>query len=399
MQYIQSNKFTDNTLSIYTSMPFERSTITATNLLIYMMKNKTETYDSKQKFISALNLAYGMKLYFGLSSYGDDLMLSMRVQYIRQDLVEDTNYMSRVVDLIDQALFHSVFDMNNFEEAKYLLKTKLQRMLDDPDSLAVYSTFLNMDTDHKISIPVQGFLEDLDTISLEEILDVYKTFRGLEKHVYFCGLMDPLMKSYLESIDVNRELISHHTLLQDTLYKEHIIQKDISQSSLCLVYETNIDIFSSSYYALYLMNCILGQSPSSLLFNEVREKKSLCYSVQSSLIRFDGVLMIYCGTSKENLEYALQVIDQQIDRLCHMDYEDTLLEIAKKDCIDSLIAASDQPFSLISQWFLDSLLHRSMTREDKIEAIQAVTKEDIQRVSQQLRKVSCVIVEEKEYEI
>ena len=50
---------------------------------------------------------------------------------------------------------------------------------------------------------------------------------------------------------------------------------------------------------MFVMNSLLGQSPTSLLFEEVREKHSLCYSISSYLIQFDGALIITLGTNKE----------------------------------------------------------------------------------------------------
>ena len=52
MNYIQTQKFSDVYVSCKTMMPFNRNTITALNVLVYMMKAKTEKMDSKQKLAS-----------------------------------------------------------------------------------------------------------------------------------------------------------------------------------------------------------------------------------------------------------------------------------------------------------------------------------------------------------
>ena len=69
MNYIQTQKFSDVYVSCKTMMPFNRNTITALNVLVYMMKAKTEKMDSKQKLASTLNLAYGTKISYGLTSF------------------------------------------------------------------------------------------------------------------------------------------------------------------------------------------------------------------------------------------------------------------------------------------------------------------------------------------
>lgn len=399
MNYIQSNKFSDTSVSIRTLLPLDKKTITALNVLVYMMQTKTEKYASKQVLVSSLNNAYGTKLSFGLTSYGKQVMINMRVQYIRTDWIDDENYVEMVRSLIDEVLFHSILDESSFEEAKYLLKTRLERMIDDPDSLSIYKLFETLDTDHEISIPVQGSLSALDMLTLSDVSKVYEMYRNGNKYVYVCGMLDDVLKGYFESISSCDSFTSKHSLLVADKASVHTFSRDISQSSIAQLYTTNIEFTSKDYYALLLMNSILGQSPTSLLFEEVREKHSLCYSIHSSLIRFDGALIIQLGTKKENIDKALSLIQEQISRIVSLDFDVELLEIARKDCIDGLIVGQDQPFSLIETAFLNDLLNRNLNLEDKIELLNQVQIEDVQRVASNLALAQTVIVEEESYEI
>ena len=104
MNYISSNKFSDVSVAIRTQLPLERSTITAYNILVYMLKTKTELFKTKQALISNLNEAYGMKLACGLSSYGADLILTTRIQYIRSDWIEEEDYIHKVKEITETAV-------------------------------------------------------------------------------------------------------------------------------------------------------------------------------------------------------------------------------------------------------------------------------------------------------
>ena len=390
MNYISSNKFSDVSVAIRTQLPLERSTITAYNILVYMLKTKTELFKTKQALISNLNEAYGMKLACGLSSYGADLILTTRIQYIRSDWIEEEDYIHKVKEITDQVLFHSVLDEASFEEAKYLYRNKLTRILDDPDGLAIYTCLTTLNTNHEISIPIQGSLDDLDQLTLQDIQNVYSAYLKADKHIFVCGCLDEEMKTYLERMDSTRSLLP----ILD--YQEEIIEKNISQSSIALVYATSTDILSEDYYKMFVMNSLLGQSPTSLLFEEVREKHSLCYSISSYLIQFDGALIITLGTNKENIEKAIDLINQQIQRIIDLDFDPELLNTAKKDCIDSLIVAQDYPFSQIDQRFMDVLLSRDTDRDKKIKHIQKVSLEDVSAAAKKLKKISSVIVKEVE---
>lgn len=396
MNYISSNKFSDVSVAIRTQLPLERSTITAYNILVYMLKTKTELFKTKQALISNLNEAYGMKLACGLSSYGADLILTTRIQYIRSDWIEEEDYIHKVKEITDQVLFHSVLDEASFEEAKYLYRNKLTRILDDPDGLAIYTCLTTLNTNHEISIPIQGSLDDLDQLTLQDIQNVYSAYLKADKHIFVCGCLDEEMKTYLERMDSSSKLNSTRSLLPILDYQEEIIEKNISQSSIALVYATSTDILSKDYYKMFVMNSLLGQSPTSLLFEEVREKHSLCYSISSYLIQFDGALIITLGTNKENIEKAIDLINQQIQRIIDLDFDPELLNTAKKDCIDSLIVAQDYPFSQIDQRFMDVLLSRDTDRDKKIKNIQKVSLEDVSAAAKKLKKISSVIVKEVE---
>lgn len=396
MNYISSNKFSDVSVAIRTQLPLERSTITAYNILVYMLKIKTELFKTKQALISNLNEAYGMKLACGLSSYGADLILTTRIQYIRSDWIEEEDYIHKVKEITDQVLFHSVLDEASFEEAKYLYRNKLTRILDDPDGLAIYTCLTTLNTNHEISIPIQGSLDDLDQLTLQDIQNVYSAYLKADKHIFVCGCLDEEMKTYLERMDSSSKLNSTRSLLPILDYQEEIIEKNISQSSIALVYATSTDILSEDYYKMFVMNSLLGQSPTSLLFEEVREKHSLCYSISSYLIQFDGALIITLGTNKENIEKAIDLINQQIQRIIDLDFDPELLNTAKKDCIDSLIVAQDYPFSQIDQRFMDVLLSRDTDRDKKIKNIQKVSLEDVSAAAKKLKKISSVIVKEVE---
>lgn len=396
MNYISSNKFSDVSVAIRTQLPLERSTITAYNILVYMLKTKTELFKTKQALISNLNEAYGMKLACGLSSYGADLILTTRIQYIRSDWIEEEDYIHKVKEITDQVLFHSVLDEASFEEAKYLYRNKLTRILDDPDGLAIYTCLTTLNTNHEISIPIQGSLDDLDQLTLQDIQNVYSAYLKADKHILVCGCLDEETKTYLERMDSSSKLNSTRSLLPILDYQEEIIEKNISQSSIALVYATSTDILSEDYYKMFVMNSLLGQSPTSLLFEEVREKHSLCYSISSYLIQFDGALIITLGTNKENIEKAIDLINQQIQRIIDLDFDPELLNTAKKDCIDSLIVAQDYPFSQIDQRFMDVLLSRDTDRDKKIKNIQKVSLEDVSAAAKKLKKISSVIVKEVE---
>ena len=64
--------------------------------------------------------------------------MDVRFQFVRPDWIEDENYVNKIKDIMDQALFHSVLDEENFKESVYLLKNRLLAQMDDPANLYGY---------------------------------------------------------------------------------------------------------------------------------------------------------------------------------------------------------------------------------------------------------------------
>lgn len=395
MKYIEQSKFSQTIVSFRYILPFEKETITGYNLLCYMLKSKTEDFDNKQIISYEFNKNYGMKMSISLTVYGNQLSFQVQFRFIRLDWIEKKNYTESIIHIMDQFIDHPVFTEENLKESKYLLRNRLFAQKDDPATVAVLESLHMISKDHSISISTNGYEDEIDEITLEDICHLYNRFPS--PLIYAAGKLDSTLETYLSQIKQTEECHADYEILMDTLsYKEKYILKEIEQTYISKVYATKIDTRDPSYYSLLVMNSILGQSPVNLLFTEIREKNSYCYSIGSSLIRFDGALYIYAGCDSENVNAILDLMDQQIVRLQTMDYSDELLEQAKKDLIDGLLAGFDEEYIYIERQFLSDLLNQNGCTEEKIKKIQNVTKEDISHCANLLSQISLAVVKEDE---
>ncbi|MGM9948347.1 insulinase family protein [Floccifex sp.] len=395
MEYIKQTKFSESIVSFRFIVPFEKETITAYNILCYMLKSKTEEFENKQQMAHVFNKNYGMKMSVGLSVYGQSLSLQLQFRFIRSDWIQKESYGMSLIHIIDQFLFHPVFTMENLKESQYLLKNRIQTQMDDPFTLSVLSALQIISNSHSISIPTSGYIEQVDQVTLKDIELLYKT---LDKPLVFaCGTLDENLELYLNTMNQRDTISSNYCLLSTFPFVEKRISKDIEQSYITKVYATQMDTKDSLYHSLVVLNSILGQSPVNFLFTEIREKHSYCYSIGSSLIRFDGALYVYCGCEKENIDVICDLIDQQIQRLIDMDYDDIYLENAKKDVIDNIQSSFDTEYSYIERSFISCYLNSDESIEKKIQEIQKVTKESVSICAKKLHALSlCIVQEESE---
>lgn len=158
--------------------------------------------------------------------------------------------------------------------------------------------------------------------------------------------------------------------------------KETEQAHLCIGYN-GLPIGADNVYSLIILNNVLGGSMSSRLFQEVREKRGLAYSVFSYHSSFmdSGILTIYSGTGKEQLPLLKETIDQTVATLVENGLTDKELRNSKEQLKGSLMLSLESTNSRMSRNGKNELLlkhHRTL--DDMIQEIDAVSHASIQQV-------------------
>ena len=158
--------------------------------------------------------------------------------------------------------------------------------------------------------------------------------------------------------------------------------------------QTNFDLLllGLSYtdpdrYALSLLNTVLGDSMSSRLFLEVRERLGLAYDVGSALIQYHdtGAFSISAGVAPEQAGEALAAILREVARI--RDDLVTPEELARaKEYTRGRITLSQENTGAVSGWYGAQELDLGQIREldEELDLYDAVTREDIQRVAERI---------------
>jgi predicted Zn-dependent peptidase len=137
---------------------------------------------------------------------------------------------------------------------------------------------------------------------------------------------------------------------------------------------------SSERFAWGLFNLIMGVSFTSRLFKEVREKRGLCYHIQSSSDTWAdvGYWSIYAGVATEKVEETVQAILVELAKAVDSGVTDDELVVAKKRLKTILAFKSEDPEFMGEYYGRQELFHEPiMTLDDYINAIDNVSKEDI----------------------
>ncbi|MDD5796546.1 MAG: insulinase family protein, partial [Oscillospiraceae bacterium] len=197
---------------------------------------------------------------------------------------------------------------------------------------------------------------------------------------------------------INREpvLLSDSPFKSDGNLKSEIEEMELSQSKLVMGFETAVTANDENLPQMMLLSAILGGTPSSKLFTNVREKQSLCYYCISRHNRTKGYLIIESGVEGENLEKAKNAILTEVDQLYKGNISDFEIESAKLAMINSYKSITDT-VSGIESWYMTRICDNKIdTPSQMAEKIQAVTKEQLVNIAKNVKLDTIYMLKNKE---
>jgi predicted Zn-dependent peptidase len=224
------------------------------------------------------------------------------------------------VELLSDLLLRPRLDPEDLERERRVVLEEIKMVEDDPDDL-IHDLFAQQFwRNHPLGRPVLGSRQTLQTISRQNILahlrDFYQPDRlvvaaaGDLQHARVVEQVQSALGGWQgKSASVNGSSPVCHLGV-------HHEERDSAQLHLVLGVE-GLPYDHAQRYAFYLQNAILGSSMSSRLFQEVREKRGLAYSIYSYQASYQdsGLFAVYAGTSPESFPQVVDLIRAEFARL------------------------------------------------------------------------------------
>jgi len=137
--------------------------------------------------------------------------------------------------------------------------------------------------------------------------------------------------------------------------------------------------------ALEVLNHVVGGGMSSRLFEEIRERRGLAYSVWSAPVAYAdaGAFTIYVGTSPDHLADVLELVDHELERLLSDGITDDELEIAIGYLTGSYLLAMEDASSRMGRLGGQlTVLGKLVDVDEQLARYRAVTRADVSRVAE-----------------
>lgn len=289
---------------------------------------------------------------------------------------ENANYSIKVldehlplaVDILSDLVLHPRFADEDVEKEKGVVIEEIKMVEDMPDDL-VHETFLQgFWRDHPLGRPILGTVESVSALSpaaLREYFDgTYTADRlivaaaGHAEHAEIRALVERAFGGVAAgspAVPDAAPVPVFHTTVR---------QKDLEQSHVCLGIAAHAQQHPDRYVALVL-NTLLGGSMSSRLFQNVREKRGLAYSVGSGLSAFRdaGVLLVYAGCANEKVDEVVRVVMDELAILARTPVSEAELQRAKDNVKGGML------LGLESTWHRAAYLARQELYFDRLYSV------------------------------
>jgi predicted Zn-dependent peptidase len=160
--------------------------------------------------------------------------------------------------------------------------------------------------------------------------------------------------------------------------------RDCEQVHMLMGYR-GMSVVDDTRYAATLLNVILGGSMSSRLFQEIREKRGLAYSVYSFLSSYQdsGVMGMYAGVAPESASTVAALMQSELAKMAREPVSESELEAARDQVKGAILLASESMDSRMSRLAKNEInLGDQVSYEEVEERFDAVTPDEIIQVAQ-----------------
>ena len=296
-------------------------------------------------------------------------------------------------DYLRLALTAPRFDQTDVEIIRAQILSMLRRATTSPTDIANLRWWQTAFADHPYGRPVNGTLESVPTITVDDLKDyTRRVLARANLKIAVVGDIDAeTVKAMLDrvfgALPAEPNLKPVANVSPQGLGRRIVVKLDVPQAVVTFG-GAGIARKDPDFMAAYIVNHILGGGAfSSRLYQEVREKRGLAYSVYDSLVWLNHSSLFLGGTATraDRAGETLDVIDKEIRRLAESG--PTAEELAKaKAYLNGSFAlnldTSSKIAALLVQLQLDGLGIDYFSRRP--EMIDAVTLDDAKRVAKRL---------------
>lgn len=385
----RTDKFKSAMLTVSFLRPLEESTASGFSLLTNLLSLATKKYPTMQSLARIKDELYALSLDSFVRRRGETLMVTVEMSFLGDSYAFDGDpVLEDAVILLGEAIFSPCADKTGFlpmhlSGEKAALVEEIESVIENRHAYALKRTREIMCEGEPFFADPAGKIELVNELSACELLEYYRIcLEEAPVKIVYTGESDPkaveaLLKKHLPFLPrSNSELDSVLHKTGDTVRR--VTEKmEGTQSILVLGFGTKKAMTAKDRAALAVFDEMLGNSPSSRLFANVREKLGLCYYCQSHIPSQKNVMFISSGIAPGNEDVAEKAILAELEALKKGDFSKNELDNAIRSVCRGLESIEGGLQSVNLYLLGQSLLEEKRSPAETAECVSSVTREDI----------------------
>ena len=297
-------------------------------------------------------------------------------------------YLPLAVDIISDMLQNPTFDSIEFDRERKVIIQEIKMVNDSPDDYVSDLFQSTCFTNEKLGSPILGFEEGILSYTPEDIKNYMDNNYSIDKMVIVASgnvkhdeLVELSNKFIVKLNSISTKPVEKQKYTGGYLYKT----KDLEQTHVMIGYE-GCSYNDENKYKLKILSAILGSGASSRLFQEVREKRGLVYTIYSTTSSFKdtGIFSVYAACEPSKTKEVIGVVK---DELIKIQNNLTIEEVqkAKMQLKASILMGLENNSNRMERIASQYLLEGKITEiNDSINNIMRVDIDDIKEIAKNI---------------
>ena len=385
----RDTRFKQGRLSFQFVRPMEQGESARNALLPDVMLRGTQDHPSLRAINQHLDANYGVGMGALVRRVGDYQTCGFGFALLEDRFaLAGESVLAGVLDFLEELLTRPLVENGAFlsdiveSEKKNLIST-IESELNNKAAYAMGKLLKSMCRADTFGLPRLGEKEDVAAIGPGELYEHFLRIRRESRiEVFYVGSADSSaladrVRRIVGKWDRNYVNLPDQTSFLAVAGEDLDETMDIAQGKLCLGFITPVNNRDPRFAALQAFNVIFGAGMTSKLFQNVREKLSLCYSVGSAYYGSKGILTVSAGIDFDKEAAARAEILRQLDLCRTGQITEGELTAAKAAIRSGLQATHDTPGAIEGYYSTAALSGMVMTPAEYLEAVEGLTLEQV----------------------
>jgi predicted Zn-dependent peptidase len=306
------------------------------------------------------------------------------------------------VDILSDVLLNSTFSEEELERERRVILQEIAGVAENPEEMLFDIYFELIYGRHGLGRPILGTANSVRRMRRQDVLQYFRTHYRPDQMIFsLAGNVDPQsLRRKLGDLkhlhwpgrpQGRSELAEAAQMLEDAPAprpKPGLWWIPRSTEQIHLVWGVpGLPYSSKDRFAMLLLNVYLGSGMSSTLFQEIREKKGLAYTVYSSISAYadSGMFTIYAATNMSQVALCLRLIEECVAQAEREHLKESDLHMIKENLKGTILLSADDVENRMSSIAKGDIFHGEYHTPEEICAwIDQVTAADIRRVARKL---------------